>query len=61
MARVVIEIEDEPDGGLRVHFYGDELRCADTLTTNTAAQNAAIHIALAMREVGLNAPDLSGK
>lgn len=61
MAKIVIEFEDQADGGLSIRFAGDEVRTAETLTTNTPAQNAAIYLAQQMRAVGLNAPDLSGE
>ena len=61
MAKVTIEVEDQPGGELRVHFVGDGLRTAATLQSNTAAQNAAIFLAEQMRAIGLNAPDLSGQ
>jgi len=61
MAKVTIEIEDQPNGELRVHFVGDGLRTATTMESNTAAQNAAIYLAQQMRAVGMDAPDLSGQ
>lgn len=60
MAKIVIEIEDQPDGGLSLCFTGDDVRTARTMATNTPAQNAAIFLAQQLREVGMNAPDLSG-
>lgn len=61
MAKVTIEIEDQPNGELRVRFVGDGLSTAATMESNTAAQNAAIYLAQQMRAVGMDAPDLSGK
>lgn len=61
MAKIVIEFEDQTDGGLVVRFAGDEVLTAKTRSTNTPAQNAAIYLAQQMREVGLDAPDLSGE
>lgn len=61
MAKVTIEIEDEPNGELRVYFVGDGLRTAATMESNTAAQNAAIYLAQQMRAVGMDAPDLNGQ
>jgi hypothetical protein len=61
VAKIVIEFEDQTDGGLAVRFAGDEVRTAATLATNTPAQNAAIYLAEQMRAVGMSAPDLSGK
>lgn len=61
MAKVTIEIEDQPNGELRVHFAVDGLHTAATMKSNTAAQNAAIYLAQQMRAVGMNAPDLSGQ
>lgn len=60
MAKVSIEIEDQPNGELRVQFVGDGLRTAATMESNTGAQNAAIYLAQ-MRAVGMDAPDLSGQ
>lgn len=60
MAKIVIEIEDQADGGLNLRFTGDDVKTARTIATNTPAQNAAILVAQQLREVGLNAPDLSG-
>jgi hypothetical protein len=61
MAKVTIEIEDQPGGGSRVHSVGDGLRTTATMESNTAAQNAAIYLAQQMRAVGMDAPDLSGQ
>ena len=61
MAKVIIEIEDQPNGELHVRFAGEGLRTAATMQSNTAAQNAAIVLAEQMRAIGLNAPDLSGQ
>lgn len=61
MAKVTIEIENQPSGELRVHFVGDGLRTAATMESNTPAQNAAIYLAQQMRAVGMNAPNLSGQ
>lgn len=61
MAKIVIEVEDQSDGGLTIRLAGDDVRTAATLATNTPAQNAAIYLAEQMRAVGLRAPDLSGK
>jgi hypothetical protein len=58
---VTIEIEDQPNGELRVHCVGDGLRTAATMESNTAAQNAAIYLAQQMGAVGMNAPNLSGQ
>ena len=61
MAKVIIEIEDQPNCELRVHFVVDGMRTASTMESNTAAQNAAIYLAKRMRAVGMDAPDLSGQ
>jgi hypothetical protein len=60
MAKIIIEIEDQADGGLNLRFSGDSVGIARTATTNTPAQNTAIFIAQQLREVGIKAPDLSG-
>lgn len=61
MAKVSFEIENQPNGELRVHFVGDGLRTAATMESNTAAQNAAIYLAQQMRALGMDVPDLSGQ
>lgn len=61
LAKLVIEVEDQPGGGLAVRFSIDGMATAATATSNTAAQNVAIVLAEYMREMGLEAPDLSGK
>lgn len=61
MAKFVIEIEDADDGELTLRFSGDDVRTAETAATNTPAQNAAIYLAQQLREVGMKAPDLSGR
>lgn len=61
MAKIVIEFEDQADGGLSLRFAGDDVKTARTAVTNTPAQNAAIFVAQKLREVGMRAPDLSGQ
>lgn len=61
MAKVSIEVEDQPSGELSVSFVVDGLRTAATMESNTPAQNVAIYLAQQMRAVGLNVPDLSGQ
>lgn len=61
MAKLVIEIEDQPGGGMAVRFAVDDMATAATASVNTAAQNVAIVLAGQMRDMGLTVPDLSGK
>lgn len=61
MAKLVIEVEDQPGGGMAVRFAVDDIATAATMSVNTAAQNVAIVLAEQMRGMGLGAPDLSGK
>ena len=60
MAKLVIEVEDLPNGGMAVRFAIDDMATAATMSANTTAQNLAIVLSEQMRDMGLTVPDLSG-
>lgn len=61
MAKVAIEIQDQPAGELHVLVAVDGLRTAATKDSNTAAQDVAVYLAQEMRAVGIGAPYLGAQ
>lgn len=54
MARIKIELEDTPDGGMKFHFDADGLSTLSTAKTNTAVQNISILLIEILKESGVD-------
>ena len=54
MARIKIELEDTPDGGMIFKIDADGLATYATVKTNTCVQNSAILLIEVLKECGVD-------